>query len=435
MMKRIGFGFIACWLILTPVIGQAMSFIRDTETEDVVLSYVRPIFNAAGLNPDNAGIVLVNDNSLNAFVAGGQTIFIHTGLILKTNHPDEMAFVLSHETGHIVGGHVVRGIQAYQKAQTTALISTILGGLAAVAGGRPDAGIAVMMGGQASALGVFTQYRQTEESAADRTAVDIMAKTGYSMAGFEGVMKAIQADEKLNAPGEESYLRTHPLTRTRIQDMKRFTQSTPPMIRDERFDLVRAKLSGFLLPPKQVLKKYSGDTDADRYARAIALYRDNQFSASFALLDRLIADHPDNPYFYELKGQFLFETGQTAKAVSLYATSVRLKPDAPLIRLSYAQALLELGDTPSIQKAETELTALTQQKDPEPLAWQLLARAYDRQRKKELASYAMAEYYQAIGSSVQARRNAKKLKDKFNDSPIIQQRIQDMIDLPDVPTT
>lgn len=431
MIKLFLTSIICVIVTFAPAIGQAMHFIRDTETEEVILNYVRPIFKAAKLNPENARIALVNDNSLNAFVAGGQTIFIHTGLILKAKTPDEMAFVLSHETGHIVGGHIVRGIQAYQKAQTTALISTILGGLAAVAGGQPDAGIAVMMGGQASALGMFTHYRQAEESAADRTAVDIMAKTGYSMAGFDGIMKTIQADEKLNTPSEESYLRTHPMTRNRIQDMKRFTKLTAPNTQDKKFDLIRAKLSGFLLPYNQVLKQYSGDTDADKYARSIALYRKNQFNASFILLDKLIKNNPDNPYFYELKGQFLFENGQPKQAVEYYQKALQIKPDAPLIRLSYAQALLETGDINSIQNAEKELIFLTQQHEVEPLAWQLLARAYDRQRKKELASYAMAEYYQSIGSTVQARRSAKNLKDKFNDNPVILQRIQDIIDLPE----
>ncbi len=419
-------GALCCWSVR----AEAINLIRDTETEEVLLGYVQPIFQAAGLNPDNARVIIVNDETLNAFVAGGQTIFIHTGLILKADAPDELAFVLSHETGHIVGGHVVRGYQALEKARITALISTIIGGMAAVAGGRPDAGMAVMMGGQASAMNVFTQYRQTEESAADRTAVDIMKKTGYSMAGFENIMKKITAGEKLNTGGDDSYLRTHPLTRNRSQDLERFTQDTAPMRQEEHFDLIKAKLSGFLLPVKQVRRQYTGRATADRYAQTIAFYRDNQFPQAFDLLDGLIKEQPKNPYFHELKGQFLFETGKIKEAVGSYEEANRLKPGAPLIQLSYAQALLELGDTESLKRAEQLLTVVTQRTDGDPLGWQFLARIYGKQRKKEMADYAMAEYYQAIGSTVQAKNLARKLEGKFNDNPAIRQRILDIIDIP-----
>ena len=176
--------------------AQALSVIRDTEAEAVMLSYLRNIFKAAGLNPQNAQVILVNDPSVNAFVAGGQTVFIHTGLLTQAQSVDDVIFVLSHETGHIVGGHITRGQGVLSQAQGAALISTILGGLVAVAG-RPDAGIAVMMGGSTSAAGLFTAYRQGEESAADRTAVDIMKRLNYSMIGFENTMKTIQAQERL----------------------------------------------------------------------------------------------------------------------------------------------------------------------------------------------------------------------------------------------
>jgi len=207
--------------------AHAISLIRDTEVEEAVLTWVKDIFNAANLDPDSAQIMLVNDPTINAFVAGGQTIFIHTGLITQSKALDDLMFVLSHETGHIVGGHITRGITAYKNAQTATLISTILGGVLAVASGRPDAGIAVMMGSQSSALGSFLTYRQTEESSADRTAVDIMQKLGYSMQGFTDTMQAIQQFERINMDEDSGYLRTHPLSQNRMQDVARFTKNAP----------------------------------------------------------------------------------------------------------------------------------------------------------------------------------------------------------------
>ena len=427
MMKRIFLILVA--LFWGTSSAGAVSVIRDTETEALLLGYIRPIFTAAGLDPENAEVVIINDPSINAFVAGGQTIFVHTGLLLKTQAPDEVVFVLSHETGHIVGGHIVRGYQALQNAQTTALISTVLGGVLAVAGGRPDAGIAVMMGGQTSAMGLFTKYRQTEESSADRIAVDIIQKLGYSMAGFEGVMKTIKSDERLNSGEGDLYLRTHPMTQTRIDELKRFLKNPKPLHGDPAFDLVKAKLHGFLDSPDKVLQSYSGNTSADKYARAIAFYRKNDFQTAFDLIDQLISEQSDNPYFYELKGQLLFETGQLEAARQAYQKAYRLKPDATLIQLSYAHVLLELGDMQNAHVAEERLKYIVGREPDESFGWQLLAKAYDRQNKKWEAEYAMTEYERAIGKTAQAQQRARRIIDVFSDNPIITQKLQDIIDM------
>ena len=339
---------IICFIFIQfPV--HAISVIRDTETEGVILTYIRQIFKAAGLNPNNAQVVLVNDSSINAFVAGGQAIFVHSGLITTAKTVDDLIFVLAHETGHIVGGHIVRGQGIYSKARTTALISTILGGLVAVAG-RPDAGLAVMMGGATSASGIFTAYQQTEESAADRTAVDILKKTNYSLKGFENTMSAIQAQERLSAESDFSYLRTHPLTKDRIKALERFTKNAQPTKEDIRFELIKAKLIGFLYDPKETFSIYQHQSDmpAD-YARSIALYRSHQFNQSQLLLDKLIAQKPDYPYFYELKAQFYLETGDIDNAIRWYRKTVQMMPNAPLIQLSLAQALLQ-NPTNKLQK-------------------------------------------------------------------------------------
>ncbi len=412
--------------------AKAMSVIRDTETEELLLGYIRPIFKAAGLNPENAEVVIINDPTINAFVAGGQTIFVHTGLLLKANVPDEAVFVLSHETGHIVGGHIVRGYQALQDAQTTALISTVLGGVLAVVGGRPDAGIAVMMGGQTSAMGLFTKYRQTEESSADRTAVDILNKTGYSMLGFEGIMKSIKSDERLNNSSDNGYLRTHPMTQTRVNDMQRFLKNAKPTQKEEKFDLVKAKLSGFLLDPETVFNTYSGNSIHDRYAQSIAFYRQHKYPEAFQKIDTLISEKPDNPYFYELKGQLFFETGKLSSAEEFYKKAYELKQEAVLFRLSYAQVLLEQGGEEKANQAEKLLQRVVQKEPESPFGWQLLAKAYDRQRKNLEADYAMTEYYSNAGKTIEAQKKAKKIISFYDENSVFYQRLKDIIDIGDI---
>lgn len=407
--------------------ASALSIIRDTEVESVLLSYVQQIFKAAGLNPQNAEVILINDPSLNAFVAGGQSIFIHTGLIMQANTVDDVMFVLSHETGHIIGGHIVRGYEEYKTAQKTALISSVIGGLLAAAGGRPDAGVAIMMGSHASALGMFTAYRQSEESAADRTAVDIMQKTGYSMSGFQNIMTVIRKQERLNTREDGGYLRTHPLTQTRLNDLSYFLKNPAPTHQDEAFLMSQAKLFAFLSPPEQTLNKYRGKTIVDKYARAIAMYRKNEIQTAFNIVEELIKEEPTTPYFYELKGQFYFETSALQQAVSAYQKAIELKPNAPLILLSLAQVLLETDDRANAEKAVRYLENALHRSPDLSEGWRLLAIGYDRTAQYPKIPYAMAEYYSSIGKIKEAKKEAgKALKTLPPETPAAQ-RMKDLL--------
>ena len=406
----------------------ALSVIRDSEIEDVLSNYLHQIFKAVNLPPENAEVVLINDPSINAFVAGGQTIFVHTGLITSSKSADDLVFVLSHETGHIVGGHITRGMAAMEKAQTTALISTLMGGLLAVAAGRPDAGIAVMLGSQSSAMGSFAGYRQTEESSADRVAVDVVKKLGYSMQGFTNVMKEIQAQERLNADEFQNYMRTHPMTGDRRQNLQRFVDKAGPTKNDKNFSRIKAKLSGFLWEPKQVRQKYAGTSNDDLYARAIADYRDHKVDNALKTLAGLIKSEPNNVYLYELKGQFEFETGLLDAAVADYKQAVQLLPDAALVRISYAQSLLERGKSGDAEVALDNLNHATLTESDSPLVWQLMAKAYDRLKKPAFAKCAMAEFYLTTNKKTQALQMAKKALKDLPETSSCATRMNDILD-------
>ena len=406
----------------------ALSVIRDSEIENTLTGYVRQIFKSVNLPPENAEIVLINDPSINAFVAGGQTIFIHTGLVTTAKNVDDLFFVLSHETGHIVGGHITRGLIAMEKAKTTALISTLMGGVLAVAAGRPDAGIAVMLGSQTSALGTFVAYRQTEESSADRVAVDVMNKLGYSMQGFTNVMKEIQAQERLNASEDQNYMRTHPLTQDRRQNLQRFIDKSKPVHQDKNFTRIKAKLAGFLWDTDQIRLKYNGKTNDDLYARAIADYRDHKTDSALSALEKIINKEPENAYLYELKGQFEFETGRLEEAIMDYKKAVSLLPEAALIRISLAQSLLERENAGDAKEALEHLNHATLTEADSPLVWQLMAKAYDRLKKPAFATCAMAEFYLTTNKRQQALQMARKALKDLPENSSCAMRMHDILD-------
>lgn len=400
-----------------------LSIIRDTEMEQYTIKNVKRLFKAAGLNQNAADVVFIQDDTLNAFVAGGSTVFIHTGLITNVDNSDEFFGVLAHETGHIVGGHAVRLYDNMQRAQRTALVTTILGGIAAVASGRGDVGVAIMAGGMGTAQNFFSSYRISEENAADSTGIRLIQKIGYSPAGLLSVMRKIQANERLIIDPRYAYTQTHPLTQDRIQFLQNAAQTDIPLADDEEFHLIKAKLFAFLNEPQQTLQTYKGNDKASLYAKAIAYFKNTQIQEALKTTDALIEKEPNNPYFWELKGQILFETGQVKAAIEAYQKAVERMPEAPLIRLSLAHALLE-DNRPD--EAVDHLEYIVARDAYLPDAWSFLGRGYGMQGKKGQSLYAMAEYDYIIGQYKDALEKIKKALPLLKQDAVKTLRLQDL---------
>ncbi|MBR4926932.1 MAG: tetratricopeptide repeat protein, partial [Alphaproteobacteria bacterium] len=250
-----------------------------------------------------------------------------------------------------------------------------------------------------------------------------------SMQGFTDTMKELNRQERLSSSYKSRYLMTHPLTRERIRDIERFTKNTPPLSQNEQFDLIRAKLIGFLYPPEQTLLKYKGTSIADKYAKAIATYKKGKISDSLKQIDTLISLRPQNAYFYELKGQFLFETGQSSQSVKAYEKAISIMPDATLIRLALAQVLTESDSEDDLNKAIGHLTTVVTQDKSIPGAWRLLAIAYGKTGNIPMADYAMAEFYILTGDKKQAVKSAKRAIDKIKTDTPAYHHLQDILDI------
>src|ERR1700716_104916 len=110
--------------------------IRDAEAEQLLREYTRPILRAAGLEKQNIQIVIINDNTFNAFVADGRRIFVNYGAIMQSETPNQIIGVLAHETGHLAGGHLAKMREQIAQAQTQMIIAMLLGAGALVAGAR-----------------------------------------------------------------------------------------------------------------------------------------------------------------------------------------------------------------------------------------------------------------------------------------------------------
>ncbi|MDD9842125.1 MAG: M48 family metalloprotease [Alphaproteobacteria bacterium] len=400
--------------LLTSAPVFAGGFIRDAEIEKLLLDYATPIFLAAGLNPDNVGMGIIDDRRLNAFVAGGQNIFFHTGLILEADTPNVVIGVIAHEVGHIKGGHLARMPGAIAKARTPAVIATILG-IGALVAGQGDAGLALITGGQQIAERSFLTYSRAQEAAADQVALQLLEATEQSPEGIIELMGDLADQEILSEVNQDPYARSHPMSRDRANAYEagrersafREVKDSPQL--QKRHDLAKAKIYGFLDHPSTTLRRYAEQNDLPaRYAKSIAYHKRGLTDESLTLIDTLIAEQPNNPYFYELKGQVLFEAGRIPESSLPYAKSVALDPNEPLLLIGLAATKVALEKKTTAREAIKLLKQALRFDPDNTTAYFQLARAYSQIGEIARAELATAERFFLYGQTDKAKKHARR---------------------------
>lgn len=402
-LRRIAFHAAAALFVASfapgKAVAQRVSFIQDAEIESALRAFVTPVFEAAHLDPQAVKIYLVNDKTLNAFVAGGQKVFVNTGLLMRSDDATQVIGVIAHETGHIAHGDLSKIHQAISNSSAQGIVAFVLGAAAAIGTGRPDVGQAIIAGGAQLGTRSFLQYSRDQEAAADQAAVRFLDAAGMSARGLTEFLAILGDQELLSSKRQDPYVRTHPVSRERIDllasQVARSPHANTPL--PSEFVMMHsrmvAKLRGFLDPPQQTLRTYdeADRSVAARYARAVAYYRQPDLAKALPLIDGLIAEHPSDPYFYELKGQVLFENGRAKEAYEPYETASRLAPGEPLIRLGLARVQLALDDPALLDAAIANLRAAVQANPEDAFLWRQLAIAYGRNGDIGMSSLAMAE--------------------------------------------
>ena len=395
--------------------SMAQSILRDAETEALLHDMSTPLIKAAGLDPKNVQIVLINDHEINAFVAGGQVVYIHSGLIQAADNANEVQGVIAHELGHIAGGHVVRFSEGAKAATGITLLSLLLGA-AAMAGGAGEAGMGILAGGQQGAMGKFLAFTRTQESSAHLAGASYLSKSGISGKGSIAFFKRLQNLEfRLGIPQEDSYGRTHPLSGERISILETnyradpaWDKKTDPAM-ELRFQRVKAKLSGFVSEPGATLRSYPEGTNTEpaRYARAYAWHKSAYPDKALAETKALLQAEPHDPYFLELEGQILLESGRPAEAIVPLREATQRTGNAPLIAALFGHALIATEDPANFQEARKVLRAAVARDNDNPFAWYQLGVVYEREGDRARASLATAERYNLEGRAGLALQSAR----------------------------
>ena len=396
--------------------------IRDAEIEATIRAYATPLWKAAGLDASFVQVYLVNSGEINAFVAGGQRLFINTGLLMRADRPNEVIGVIAHETGHMAGGHLLRIQDALENATAQSIIGFLLGTAGAVLARDGSVAEAGAMAGQSMAIRSLFAYSVGQEERADTAGLGFLEQTCQSARGLLQFFEILEKEEFLAPRNQDPYMVTHPFTSTRADHVREFVAHAkcsdavdPPELVD-RHKRMLAKLRGFLNPPGDVLKAYpeSDKSVYARYARAAAYHQIPMDDRALAEMDSLLKEKPDDPYFNELKGQILFEGGKVADSVQWYRKAVKALPDVPLLRVELAQAVIEGTEKgPQLQEALSILKDAVREDDSNADAWHDLGMVQGKLGNIGEASLALAEEALLEGdvklAVEQARRAAELL--------------------------
>ncbi len=414
LMAAVMVAVLALSTAVRPAAAQGIPLIRDTEIENLLNDYARPIFRAAGLSDGRVAVRIVRSEMFNAFVLDGRNVFIHTGALMQADTPNQVIGVIAHEAGHIAGGHMAALRARIARAQTKALLIRMLGLGVAIATGAGEA----VFAGEELIMRSLLAERRSQEGAADQAGLRYLNATRQSGRGMLETFERFAQQEYISDNHKDPFVRSHPVATDRLGQLRELVERSPhygakdsPQLQ-LRHDMMRAKLAGYLERPQVVFNRYpNSDVSLPaRYARAIARFMQggqNALPAALADVDALIRERPDNPYFYELKGDFLTRSGKNAEAIAPLRQALKLSDNANLIRVQLASALLGSNNSAVVNEA-ADLLRKSLVEDQNSRAYRTLADAYYRQGKQADADAAIAQASFLEGNLQQAQNFAKR---------------------------
>ena len=414
---------------------EEIRMLRDTETEEMLRSYEAPLARAAGLDPSPK--VWLVQGPINAFASygdGGENIFIFSGILLWLRSPNEMIGVMAHETGHISAGHLSRGSYGMKKAMIPMLLSMVVG-LGAMIAGAGEVGMAIMGIGQAYAMGQMAAFTRVQESTADQIAAKLLLATHQSPMGMYHTFQRFADEEARSAYKIDKFAVDHPSGQDRVFDLDDMVQASPYReVQDSpealhTFQMVQAKLAGYVLPVKDALIRYpeSDNSEPGRYAHSMIYLRQPNLQKALAAANSLIAEEPNNPYFYEVRGQIYMSMAKPGQAIPDYQKSVSLRPRAPQLRLALATSQLATEDPALAAPALANLKAASLVENDDVFTWYETAQAYSMLNNEPMANLATAELWYNAGDCKKALVFATRARGKLPQGSADWQQANDIL--------
>lgn len=411
---------------------------NDALLQQYVENTLKGLAEHAPLEDKSLDVVVVKNDTMNAFAVPGGVVGVHTGLFLFAEDEAQFASVLAHELAHLSQRHYARTLEA-QRNSTLPTLAGMLGALvlAATAGG--DAGIAAMTATQAAALDNQLRFSRQNEQEADRVGIETLAKSGMdpSAAGemFEQMLKATRYYRR---PPE--FLLTHPVTEKRIADAKlRASRMPAGKTSDSReYHLMRSRIRVAAEPtPQQAVKRFQAELrgindneDAARYGLALAQTAAGKPDSAMETLQPLLDAEPDKAAFILARADIDIARHDYDSATRRLQRALDQSPGDHALTMGLANAHFKAGN---YLAAERLLARHSRVRKKDPTVWYLLAETHGLAGDIVGVHEARAEYYILNGVFDKAqqhlRHGIRLAKNDYQTHAILEQRLKDAINM------
>jgi len=403
-----------------------LDFVNDLEINSYIDTLGKRLISHSD-NPDKKfRFFVLNINNINAFAGPDAYLGFNTGLIIAAKNESEFAGVMAHEISHVTQRHLARAMTDSSTNPAT-MFAAILAGII-VASQNPEAGAALIYGGQAVAIQSQINFTRTNEHEADRIGINILKGAGINPMGMAGFFETLlQNSESHSFVSNIEYLRTHPLSTTRVAEAMNRISSTDSELPDDSLDfqLMRARvIVKTNNSPEKIIKQIqkldkSNQNIVTDYTLGLAYTANNQSARAITVLSKL-AKSNTHPWINLALSDAYLEQGQSNNALNTLQQLNTIYPNYPPISIRLARTLID-----NKQPVEA-INLLNQQLRTHKLAtiYSTLAKSYFANNQTTLALEAISYEYEIEGHIKQAAQQINNALQQPKLNPITAQRLE-----------
>ncbi|MFO7761794.1 MAG: M48 family metalloprotease [Thermodesulfobacteriota bacterium] len=382
------------------------------------------ILDAAGPQYFTYHFYVINDNELNAFAAPSGLIFIHSGMVRKTDNEGELMSVIAHEVAHVVSRHIAGRSERAPKL-TAATLALVLAGMALGAGPLSEAFI---VGGMAGGRSMNLKYSREDEEEADRKAIELMRKMNRDLKDMLSMLKKLHRLYKIRMGNIPQYLLTHPIPKTRmnyVEDLiNLYSSDDYKNIEKFPFDRIQLRLGIITGDLEKLEKKYRRILEEDgteqyeqmiaRYGLALILHKNGHYEKAISNLKEVMSFFKDKPVIWTDLGRIYLDSGDTDMALRFFEKTRSTETGNMYNNYYLAIALEKKGNLARAEKLYQQVRGHI--KDYPPV-YKHIARINDQRDKKGDSYYYLGLHYFYAGDFATSKihlQNAKADLDKNN---------------------